>query len=244
MIRLILIVIFVILYLILGLPVLGFLWIWGKFNKPASDLASLRIVQWAFKVILFIAGTRITVIGEENVPKDQAVLYIVNHQSFFDILATYSRCPGLTGFISKDSIAKVPILATWMRRLYCLFLNRNDVREGMKTILTGIEQIKQGISVCIFPEGTRNNHPEELLPFKEGSFKLSLKSGCPIIPVAITNSCLIFEKQVPFIKKAHVVLQYGPPIDPAALDADTKKHIGERTRAVIVDMLEDNQKYL
>lgn len=244
MIRLILIAIFVILYHILGLPVLGILWIWGKFNKPASDLASLRIVQWAFRVILFLAGTEITVIGEEHVPKDQAVLYIANHQSYFDIVLTYARCPNLTGFVAKDSIQKIPILPIWMHRLYCLFLNRDDIREGMKTILAGIDQLKRGISVFIFPEGTRNDHPEELLPFKEGSFKLALKSGCPVIPIAITNSCQIYERQAPFVKKTHVVIQYGAPINPADLDGETKKHIGEHSRELIAKMLEDNQNYL
>ena len=94
-----------------------------------------RQVQWAFKVILFLCGTKLTVIGEENVPKDQPVLYIANHQSYFDIVVSYSRCPGLTGYIAKDGLAKVPILSIWMKRLYCLFLNRQDIKEGMKTIL-------------------------------------------------------------------------------------------------------------
>lgn len=245
MIRLLLAAIFVLLYFILGLPVLGVLWIWRKHNPQAADLASLRIVQWAFKVILFLAGTKITVIGEENVPKDHPVLYVANHQGLFDILLTYSRCPNLTGFVSKDSIEKVPILRIWMRRLYCLFLNRDDVREGLKTILVGIDQMKKGISMFIFPEGTRNKEPDgELLPFKEGSFKLALKSGCPIIPVAITNSYKIFETQMPFIKKTSVVVQYGKPIIVEELDADSKKHLGEYARKTITDMLKDNQQYL
>ena len=88
MIRLILVIIFLLLYFILGLPVLGVLWLIGKRNKPAADIASLRIVQWAFKVILFLCGTKLTVIGEENVPKDQPVLYIANHQSYFDIVVS------------------------------------------------------------------------------------------------------------------------------------------------------------
>lgn len=244
MIRLILVALFLLLFFILGLPVLGILWILEKFNKKAADLASLRVVQWAFRAILTICGTKVTVIGEENVPKDQPVLYIGNHQSNFDTVLTYSRCPGLTGYISKDNLENVPILSIWMKRLYCLFLNRSDVKEGLKTILKGIEQIKQGISICIFPEGTRNKHPEELLPFKEGSFKLSLKTGCPIIPMAITNSAEIFEAHLPWIKKTHVVLQYGKPILPEELDADTKKHAGVYVKQIIEQMLEENERFL
>lgn len=152
MIRTILALIFVFLFLILGIPVLFVEWIIGKFNKPAADLSSLRIVQWAFRVILFICGTKITVIGEENVPKDTPVLYIGNHRSYFDIIITYARCPGLTGYVAKDNIARVPLLSHWMRRLYCLFLNRTDVKEGLKTILTGVDQIKTEFP-CAFSGG-------------------------------------------------------------------------------------------
>ena len=81
MIRLILALIFVLLYLIIGIPILGIEWIIGKFNPKAADISQLRMVQWAFRVIIFISGTKLTVIGEENVPKDTPVLYIGNHKS-------------------------------------------------------------------------------------------------------------------------------------------------------------------
>ena len=91
MIRFICIVIFVVLFLILTIPILFVEWIVGKFNPHARDISSLRIVQWAFRVILKIAGVTATVIGEENIP-DEAVLFIGNHRSYFDILLTYIRC--------------------------------------------------------------------------------------------------------------------------------------------------------
>ena len=71
MLRAILALLFAILYLIIGIPVLFVEWIIGKFNRQAADISQLRMVQWAFRVILFICGTRLTIIGEENVPKDQ-----------------------------------------------------------------------------------------------------------------------------------------------------------------------------
>ena len=79
-------------------------------------------------------------IGQERVPRDTPVLYIGNHRSFFDILLTYSRCPDLTGYVAKDGMLKIPLLSTWMKRLYCLFLNRKDIKAGLQTILVGIEQ--------------------------------------------------------------------------------------------------------
>ncbi|MFG6383590.1 MAG: 1-acyl-sn-glycerol-3-phosphate acyltransferase [Lachnospiraceae bacterium] len=245
MIRLILILTFVIIFLILSIPIMCIEWIIKKFNPYAADISSLRIVQWAFKVIIFLAGTKLTVIGQEHVPKDQAVLYIPNHLSYFDIILTYSRCPGLTGYISKDVMKKIPLLSSWMKRLYCLFLDRSDMREGMKMILTGIEQIKNGISMCIFPEGTRNPHPENgMMHFKEGSLKMAEKTGCPIIPIAISNSHNILESHMPFIRKCHVIIEYGEPILLKDLDKEQRKFSGAYTQSKIETMLEQHKSML
>lgn len=244
MLRILLALLFVILYLILGIPVLCVEWVIGKFNPKAADLSQLRMVQWAFRVILFFCGTKLTVIGEENVPKDEAVLYIGNHRSIFDIIITYARCPGLTGYVAKDTLQKVPLLSLWMRRLHCLFLNREDVKEALKTILTGVDNIKNGISMCIFPEGTRNKTNELMLPFKEGSFKMAEKTGCAIVPMAISGSAEIFEAQFPRAKSVHVILEYGKPIYPKELDKETKKKLGSHCRDVIATMLEKNNAEL
>lgn len=239
MIRLLIVAITVIGFLILSIPILIVEWIIGKFNPKARDLSSLRIVQFMFRLILWETGSNITVIGHENVPTDTPVLYVANHRSYFDILLTYCRCPGLTGYVAKDSMEKIPLLSIWMKRLYCLFLNRTDVREGLKTILTGIEQMKNGISMCIFPEGTRN-HETDMLPFKEGSLKMAEKTGYPIIPIAITNSAEIFENHFPKIKPAKVILEYGAPIYPKELSKEERKFMGAYTQNVISEMLKKN----
>ena len=88
MIRLILVSLFLIIFLILSIPIMLFERVVKKFNPHAADISSLRIVQWAFKVILFFTGTKLTIIGEDRIPKDQAVLYVPNHQSYFDIVIT------------------------------------------------------------------------------------------------------------------------------------------------------------
>ena len=156
MIRLLVIALFLIVFFIFSIPLYLIEWLIGKVNPHARDISSLRIVQGAFKIILFLSGCKLTVIGEEHVPKDETVLYIGNHRSFFDVVITYARCPGLTGYLAKKEIEKVPFLSTWMRYLYCLFLDRKDIKQGLKTILTAIDHVKQGISIFIFPEGTRS----------------------------------------------------------------------------------------
>lgn len=244
MIRFIIVCICVIGYLILSIPILLAEWVVGKFNRRAKDISSLRIIQTVFKFILKVTGADITIIGHENVPKDQAVLYIGNHRSFFDILLTYVLCPDLTGYVAKKEMEPIPLLSTWMRYLHCLFLDRKDIKEGMKTILTAIEKVKSGISICIFPEGTRNKGTDELelLPFHDGSFKIATKSGCPIIPMAISNSAEIFENHFPKIKPCKVVVEYGKPIYSEELSREDKKRLGAYTQGIILEMLKKNRE--
>ena len=240
--RIIPVALFVILFLIIGIPVLGIEWLIGKISKKTMDYSSLRIVQWAFKVIVRLAGIELTVIGEENVP-DEPVLFIGNHRSYFDIVITYARCKNLTGYIAKKEMEKIPLLSTWMRYLHCLFLDRKDIKQGLKTILTAVDKVKSGISICIFPEGTRNRNKDELdmLPFHEGSFKIATKAKCPIIPIAISNSANIFEAHFPKISPAKVVVEYGKPIYPDELSKEDKRHVGEYTQNVIREMLIKNK---
>ena len=222
MIRLIFVALFVVLFLIIGIPVLGIEWLIGKVSKKTMDYSSLRLVQWAFNMIIKLAGIELTVIGEENI-SEGPVLYIGNHRSFFDILLTYVLCPDVTGYVAKKEMESIPLLSNWMRYLHCLFLDRKNIKEGMKTILLAIEEMKNGISICIFPEGTRNRNESELdlLPFHEGSFKIASKSGCAIIPMAMNNTAEIFEAHMPKIKSTHVVLEYGKSFDFRILYATT-----------------------
>lgn len=240
MIRLILVALTLLLYLILGIPVLLIEWVIGRWNPRLRDISCLRMVQAAFKLILWFTGTDITYIGRENIPKDQAVLYVGNHNSYFDILLTYSQCPDLTGYVAKSEMLRYPLLRDWMKQLYCLFLDRTDMRAGLQMILTGIDYIKQGISVCIFPEGTRSRDGQ-MQPFKEGSMKMAQKTGCPIIPMAITNSAEIFENHLPRVKPCRVIVEYGAPIYPKELSREEQKFLGSYTQKKIQAMLDEHQ---
>ncbi len=243
MLRTILALSFAVLYLILGIPVLFAEWLIGKKNPYKRDISSLRMVQWAFRVIYKICGVKLTILGQENIPKDEAVLYVANHNSYFDIIISYSLCPGLTGYVAKDSIEKVPLLNIWMRRLYCLFINRDDMKQSLKTILKGIEYIKQGISICIFPEGTRGDS-ENMSPFKEGSLKMAEKTGCAIVPIAISNTRNIIYSHMPFVTPTHVILEYGKPIYPKELPKEEKRALGHHTQMIIQEMLDKNKEML
>ena len=242
MIRFLLVVIFLFMFLILGIPVLLVLWLVGKSRPGLKDRASKAIVGWAFRCVTFFAGTKIIVKGLENIPSDSAALFVGNHRSYFDIVLTYYLFPGITGYVAKKEMLRYPLLKDWMKNIHCLFLDRDNIKEGLKTILAGVEEVKNGISMCIFPEGTRNDGEElSMLPFHSGSFKIAEKSGCAIVPISLNNTHTMFEQHIPRIEKTHVVIEYGKPIYPKELDKETRKRIAPYCQEIIQETINRNQ---
>ena len=246
MIRIIIAGIFLVLYFLCAAPLLGIYGLIHQKDQEKCDYFSLRTVQWGFRQVLKIAGAKVTYIGLENIPENTGVLYTSNHQSMFDIVASYSVLPYLTGFISKDGVKKVPILPYLMRKVHCLFLNREDPREGVKTIKESFGLIEQGISMFIYPEGTRNKNPDptQLLMFHNGSFKAAQRTGCPVIPVSVCGGRAILEDHFPLLRSGKMIVHFGKPVYYADLTADEKKHIGDHFADVIGSMLKEDLKLL
>ncbi len=235
MIRLFFAVTFLFLFLILGIPVLLAELLIGKFNPGLKDRSSKAIVSWGFRCITFFTGTNVIVLGRENIPSDSASLFVGNHRSYFDIVLTCSVFPKITGYVAKAEMRKWPLLNSWMKNIHCLFLDRDNIKEGLKTILKGVEEVKNGISLCIFPEGTRNKVKDTFLPFHEGSFKIADKGGVPVVPMTIVNSAEVFEDHLPRIKKTTVVIDFGKPIYLKALDKEIRRSLGTYVSGIISD---------
>lgn len=239
MIRTLLAAILVIFFFFVTIPILFIFWIIGKFNMKLHDTLSYGIMKGAFSIILFVCGAKVTVIDRDKVPTDTPVLYVGNHRSYFDIIVGYRYIVGPTGFIAKKEFKSVPVLAHWISCLHGLFLDRKDIKAGLKTILEAIDNVKNNnISYFIFPEGTRNQN-DEMLPFKEGSLKIATKSGCPIVPFALAHTDDLLERHSPLIKSAKVTIKYGDPIYPDKLSKEEAKFLGAKIRDQIQEMIDD-----
>ena len=219
-----------IIFLILSIPIEIILFLIGLAFPMARAKVSQFIVCKAFQINTFIAGTKIIVRGRENIPDNTPVLYVPNHRSIFDIIITYPLCKGQTGYVAKKETKKFPVFAQWMMLMNCQFLDRKDIRSGLKMINKCIELVKKGSSICIFPEGTRNKGTDPLLEFHTGSFKIAEKTECPIVPVCITYSNKIFEDQLPKIRPVKVIVEYLPAIETAGLSREDKKALSDKIR--------------
>ena len=241
MIKFILVALGLFLYLVLFIPVMLILLLVMKFRPDISTAVAQGMVSAVFRLMIFITGSKVEVIGSENIPKDGGVLFVSNHRSYFDILTGFGYTKKPLGFVAKYEIIHAPLLKQWMELVNCLFLNRQDIKQGLKTIIKGIDQVKSGVSVWICPEGGRNMNPDvtNVKEFKEGSLKIAEKGKVPVIPVAIYGTYEIWEEHLPYMRKSKVIIEYGKPIIIDELPDAEKKKLGAYTRSKIVEMLEN-----
>lgn len=234
----------VVLFFIITSPVLLVLEVVRLFDPVAASKAAQPFVRIGFRIVMFCAGSKTYRLGLENIPRDRAVMFASNHKSLLDAAVGYGAIPIQVGFVAKNVLRKVPFLSWWMDLCSCFFLDRQNPRSGMDMILYSIDNIKKGVSMFIAPEGTRSR-TGEMLPFKQGSFKIATKSGCPIVPVAISGTDDVLENNRPLhVKRAVTVIEFGKPIYLEDLTEDELKSIGEYTREKVLEMLKGHEKYI
>ncbi len=196
-----------------------------------DQLVYEKASNWA-KTLVELTDTKVNIIGEDNIPKDEAVLFVSNHQGNFDIPILLGFINKPKAFVAKEELRKLPLLRTWMEYMNCIFLNRSNNRESIKAIKQGINNLKQGYSMVIFPEGTRSKDGN-LGEFKPGALKLATKSKCRIVPVTINGSKNIMTKGSFIIKPAEVEVIISKPMEiEEGMDKDTKA-LTENIRNII-----------
>ncbi len=205
-----------------------------KLEKMQTKLMLAVTKAWA-KFMIFTMGVKVTIEGSENVPEG-AVLFVSNHQSYFDIPALMVHTPHFAPFVAKVELLKAPMLSWWMKQMGCLFIDRSDMRQSLKIVLEGIEKLKGGQSLIIFPEGTRSKS-NEMLEFKPGSLKLAVKAKVPIVPVTLKNSFKTFEEHGR-IKGAEVLITFHEPIDVNTLPREELSVLHTTVRNIINKPLE------
>lgn len=195
--------------------------------------------KWAAGIMKRTKST-IDITGLENLPEGP-VLFVSNHEGNFDIPVLLSTIPKPFGFISKKEVNKFPVLPVYMEEMNCVFLDRSDRRSALKSIGDTIEKLKNGHSILIFPEGTRSKGGE-LGEFKAGFVRIAKDSGVPIVPIAISGTSGIMEKNNNKVKPGHVVVQVLKPISSDSVMQGNSKTMGADVRAIIEQALATYEK--
>lgn len=198
-----------------------------KVDVYADEVAS----KWS-RSLVKIAGGKVKVIGEEKIPTEGPIVFVANHQSNFDIPLLLGYINTKKGFIAKAETKKMPIVGGWMTFMQCVFMDRSNPRAAIKAILQGVEIVKSGHALVIFPEGTRSVDGS-VGEFKAGSFKLAMKANAMIVPITISGSYDMMRKGQKTIHPANVTITVSDPIASGNYESNESFTLREEVQKII-----------
>lgn len=174
-------------------------YMWCKLCYHAShvekytDEQHWKMLKYIVKRANIGGNVTIKVTGIENVPEENGFMFFPNHQGMYDILAIMDVAPCIFSVVAKKELANIQFLKQVFACIRAKMLDRENVRNAMKTIQEVTEEVKSGRNYLIFAEGTRSKNGNQIGEFKGGSFKSATKAKCPIVPVALIDSFKPFD---------------------------------------------------
>ncbi len=188
--------------------------------------------RWWAKIQLLVSGVRVKVKGLEYLDKKNPFIYMANHQGSYDIFALLSCLPVQFRWIAKKELFAIPIMGWAMRAANYISIDRSGKRKALESIERAAAKIKGGVSVVIFPEGTRSSDGS-IQPFKRGGFTLALKSGVPIIPITIQGSLDVMPRDSLRVRPGEIHITIDRAIDTASYSLKNRDVLMERVRATL-----------
>ncbi len=230
----------IILWTILVTAFMSIMAILASFITEGGDTPHKVGRIWA-KCILRLSNIKVTVKGLSNLNPGGSYIYMPNHMSNLDIPVLQAYLPVQFRWLAKAELFKIPIFGYAMKRAGYISIDRSDRKSAIESLNTVAKIIRDGVSVVIFPEGTRSS-TYDIQPFKKGGFFLAVDSGAPIIPVIIHGTGRIMPKKQISIKPGNVTLEISTPIESSNYTRKTKNDLIKKVRHVILKSLEKAKK--
>ena len=198
---------------------------------------------WAW-TLMKIGGIKLEITGLENLPEDETVIYMPNHQSDLDWPIIFRVVPGQYLFLAKQELFNAPVFGAYMKLQEYIPIERSNIRKSFKTYQTMITLIKSGNSIVIFPEGTRSFN-DKLGKFKPSSFSILQETKVRVVPIVIDGSTNIQRRGTKSITPGKVRIKILPPISFSDLyPLENKAFSSEaanRVREVLLGALENKE---
>ena len=195
-----------------------------------EELVNKHIPHWS-RGILKVTGVSLSVEGLENIPKDTPCVFVGNHRSYYDIPLLLASLDKPHGILAKEELEKIPLLNRWMKLLGCVFVQRDDLRASVRALNDATAIVESGKSFVIFPEGTRYKGEEGGAgEFKAGAFRIAVKTGVPVVPVALTGARALFEGNGNLCHPGSVHIKVLPPIRTEGMSKTEQKQLPDAVR--------------
>lgn len=215
--------------IILATIILGSVDVVVSFLKGGERKQHAVAQLWS-KVLIRIAGVKLTVEGLEKIDPNGSYVFASNHVSYMDTPVVLGHIPVQFRFMAKRSLFHVPFLGYHLKRGGHIPVPRENPREALKAMAQAGKTIRErGISVLVFPEGGRSL--EGLKPFKEGAAYIALTAGVPVVPVALEGTLQVLPMHSLNVRPGKVTMRIGDPIPTA--------HLSVKDRAALTQEMHD-----
>src|SRR5216684_9363269 len=180
------------------------------------------IIRWWARAIVWGAGIDLRSDGTERIDRGKRYILIANHHSYFDIPCIFATIPQPIRFMAKKSLFSIPIFGWAIGRAGFIPIDRKNRRTAVKSFDLAVERIRRGNTIVIFPEEGRSRE-RAMRPFQRGGFLLALRSGLPILPVAIVGTFDVFSAHAKRVTPGPVTIKVGTPIPTEGLTVRDKE---------------------
>lgn len=182
-------------------------------------------VIWG-RVVNFIAPVSVFVKGKENISSKKSYIIIANHQTLWDILILYGFLGIDFKFLMKKELRKVPFLGYACHKVGHIYINRKSPKAALQSLNEAKQKLTNGVSVLVFPEGTRSKQ-KEMQQLKKGAFKLAIDLNLDILPVTVVDSYKVLRKGIINVLPGKAGLIIHPAIAVADYENDMERLMNE-----------------
>jgi 1-acyl-sn-glycerol-3-phosphate acyltransferase len=199
--------------------VMGTLSLAVSFFDPEGRRQHWCAQTWS-RMIARTVGARVRVHGAEHLRPGASYVFLSTHQSYMDIPVMLGYLPAQLRIAAKREVFMIPFLGWHMRRAGHISINRGSTPEAVATLQRAAREVREGVSIFLYPEGTRSRDGS-LQPFKKGGFKFAVQTGLPVVPVTIKGSRQVLPRDSIIFRPGDVEMYVDAPIPTAGLaDAD------------------------
>ncbi len=200
--------------------------------RPRTPQVPRAMRLWA-KIFLFATGTRTDVEGADRIDPSGSYVFTGNHTSNLDIPVIMGRLPVSVRFLAKKELFKVPILGGAMRAIHMVETDRKAGPAARRAINEQVAAVlDEGLSLMIFPEGTRSKDAE-MMPFKKGAFRIAVDNRMPVVPVTIVGAHAAWKPDAKLVFGGRIRLVIHDPIPTADLGATDLDDLRDRAHRIV-----------
>jgi 1-acyl-sn-glycerol-3-phosphate acyltransferase len=208
--------------------------VWLALACTTSREQAMRLVRWWARRLITVCGCSLQIKGLHYLEVEPCAIIVANHSSYLDSVVLVAVMAGDYRFVANQRELARPLVGLVLRKGHHLTVDRRSLQSKVTCLRAMLDALATGTSLVLFPEGTRSAH--QLETFKNGAFRAAVKSGRPIIPVAISGTSRIMPRRFRLLRRGPITISILPAIYPSR-ESQATVALRERTAAAIASAL-------